>query len=126
MAFAEVNKAPTQREIGNLKRKYRAICKKWDSKKYQFSQAISWDDFENLSVTDFLELKELYIEKKKLYWKIYQLEHPEDTATVKAYEYLDRLDHNRKIDFLTEIGLTTHELINELEKNPNFIEEVTA
>ena len=126
MTFSEVNKAPTQREISNLKRKYRAICKKWDNKKYQFSQAISWEDFENISVNDFLELKELYIEKKKLYWKIYQLEHPEDTATVKAYEYLDRLDHNSKIDFLTEIGLTTHELIDAIKENPNFISEVTA
>ena len=126
MAFEEVTKTPTKRELNNLKREYRNLEKKWNSKKYQFEEHISWEDFETLTVQDFLELKELYIAKKKLYWKIYQLEHPEDKATVEAYRYLHTLDHNEKVDFLTEIHMSTHELIRELEKNPNFLEEVTA
>ena len=125
MAFEEVTKKPTNK-LGSLKRQYRKLEKKFYDAKYRFTQAIGFEDFETLSINDFLELKELYIQKKKLYWKIYSLEHPEDTATVKAYQYLNTLDHNEKIDFLTEIGLTTHELIDEINKNPNFIEEVTA
>lgn len=126
MAFKEVAKQPTQSEINALKRQYRAICKKYDSAKYQFSQGISWEDFETLNVNDFLELKELYITKKRLYWKIYSLEHPEDTATVEAYRYLNSLNHNDCVDFLRKIGKTTHEFIHEIEKNPNYIAEVTA
>ena len=67
MAFQEVTKAPTKAEINNLKRQYRKLEKEWDSKKYIFQQAIGAEDFEVLSVNDFLELKELYIQKKKLY-----------------------------------------------------------
>ena len=126
MAFEEVTKKPTTSQLGSLKREYRKLEKKFDDAKYRFTQSIGFEDFETLSIDDFLSLKELYIRKKKLYWKIYELEHPEDTATVKAYQYLNTLDHNEKIDFLTEIGLTTHELIDEITKNPNFIEEVTA
>ena len=126
MAFKEVTKAPTPMEIGNLKRKLRKLEKEYDAKKYQFSQAVSWDDINHTSIDDYLELKELLIEKDKLEEKIYQLENPKDTATVKAYQYLNRLDHNGKIDFLTSIGKTTHELIEEIKKNPHYIEEVTA
>lgn len=126
MAFEKVAKAPSQREINNLKRRYRALEKKWDSAKYRFSQAIGAEDFEVLTVEDFLELKELYVTKKTLYWKIYKLEHPNDTATVEAYRFLNSMDHNTCLDWLTHQGLTTHELIREIEKNPNFLEEVTA
>ena len=126
MAFNEVAKTPTLREIGNLKRRLRKLEKEYESKKYQFSQAVSWDDLNHTSIDDYLELKELLIEKDKLEEQIYQLENPNDTATVKAYQYLNRLDHNEKIDFLTSIGKTTHELIEEIEKNPKFLEEVTA
>ena len=126
MAFETVDKAPTQRELNNLKRKYRAICKKYDSKKYIFQDHITWEDFETLSVNDFLELKELYITKKHLYWKIHEIEHPEDTATREAYKYLNRMDHNSCVDFLASQGLTTHELIRKIEENPKFLEEVTA
>lgn len=126
MAFEEVGKAPTKMELANLKREYKRLCRKWDESKYQFSEAIGWEDFEVLSVNDFLELKELYIQKKKLYWKIYSMEHPEDTATVEAYKYLNSLDHNECMDFLTRIGKTTHEFIQELKENPNYLAEVTA
>ena len=126
MVLKEVTKAPTQREISSLKRQYKKAVKKFEDAKYRLQDAIKWDDFETLSVTDFLELKELYITKKKLYWKLHALEHPEDKATREAYAYLNRLDHNAQIDFLAEHGLTTHEFIREIERNPNFIDEVTA
>ena len=126
MAFEKVSKAPSQTEINNLKRRYRALKKEWDSAKYVFSQAIGAEDFELLSVDDFLELKELYITKKKLYWKIHELEHPEDTATREAYRFLNSMGHNDQVDFLVKHHLTTHKLIAEIKKNPNFIEEVTA
>ena len=126
MAFKEVTKAHTQSEINNLKRQYRTLEKQWDSKKYIFSQAIGEEDFEVLSVQDFLELKELYIQKKRLYWKIHELEHPDDEATRKAYRFLNSMGHNDQFDFLMKNHLTTHKLIEEIKKNPNFIEEVTA
>ena len=85
MAFKEVVKSPSQREIANLESNYRAICKKYDSAKYQFIDAVSSEDFEVLPVTAYLELKELYIQKKKLYWKIHELKHPEDTAAVRHH-----------------------------------------
>ena len=72
MALKTVNKTPTQREIGILERKHRKLQEKYDSIKYQFLEAITAEDFEVLSVNAFLELKELYIEKKKLYWKTYR------------------------------------------------------
>ncbi|MBR4271155.1 MAG: hypothetical protein IKQ31_05750 [Clostridia bacterium] len=126
MAFKEVVKAPSQREIANLESNYRAICKKYDSAKYQFIDAVSSEDFEVLPVTAYLELKELYIQKKKLYWKIHELKHPEDTATREAYRFLNSMDHNTCLDFLARQGLTTHDLIREIEKNPNYLDEVTA
>ena len=126
MAFKEVTKTPNQSEINQLKRQYKTASKKFEDAKYRFKDSINWDDFETLSVSDFLQLKELYITQKKLYWKIHQLEHPEDKATKAAYDYLNSLDHNAQIDFLASNGLTTHKLIQEIERNPNFIKEVTA
>lgn len=126
MAFKEVSKTPLQSEINALKRKYRAICKKYDSMKYRFQDSIGWEDFETLSVQDFIELKELYITKKRLYWKIHELEHPKDDATREAYQFLNSMPHNEQVDFLAGHGLTTHELIREIEKNPNYLDEVTT
>lgn len=126
MAFKQVNKAPTQREINNLKRQYRKLEKEWDSKKYIFQQAIGAEDFEVLSVQDFLDLKELYIAKKKLYWKIHELEHPEDTATREAYRFLNTMSHNDQFDFLMKHHLTTHRLIDAIRENPDYLKEVTA
>lgn len=126
MAFETVDKAPTQIEINNLKRKYETLCKKYEASKYQFLDAVSAEDFEVLSVNAFLELKELYIEKKQLYWKIFQLENPDDKATVEAYRFLNSMDHNTCLDFLARQGLTTHDLIRKIEENPNFLSEVTA
>lgn len=126
MAFTEVNKAPTSAELNQLKREYRKLCRKYDELKYQFQDHINFEDFEILSVDDFLELKEVYIMKKQLYWKIHALENPNDTATETAYRFLNSMSHNDQVDFLMKNDLTTHKLIDEIKKNPNFISEVTA
>jgi len=126
MAFKEVNKTARASEIRQLKSQHKALQKKYDSLKYRFLEAIKFEDFEVLSLDDYLELKELYILKKQLFWKIHQLENPEDTATEEAYRFLNTMSHNDQIDFLRDNGLTTHELIRRIEKNPNFISEVTA
>ena len=79
-----------------------------------------------LSVDDFLKLKELYILTKNLTWKIYELEHPNDTATPAAYRFLNSMSHNDQVDFLMKHDLTTHRLIDKIKENPNFLKEVTA
>lgn len=126
MAFKEVTKTPNRSEINQLKREYKALQKKYDNLKYQFQDALRANDFKSMSVDKFLELKELHIEKKQLYWKIYSLENPEDTATPKAYQFLNTMPMTKQLDFLANNGLTTHKLIQELEKNPNFLDEVTV
>ena len=126
MAFKEVTKAPLQSEINNLKRKLRKIEKDYDALRYQFKDHIDKEDFEVLSVDDFLKLKELYMLRKTLAWQIYELENPEDAATPAAYRFLNSVSHNDQLDFLMKHGLTTHRLIDKLRENPNFIEEVTA
>lgn len=126
MALQEVPKAPSQREISQLKREYRRLEKKYDSLKYQFLDAVGAEDFEVLSVQQFLELKELYIQKKRLYWKIHELEHPDDTATREAYRFLNSMGHNDQFDFLMKHHMTTHRLIDAIRENPNFLDEVKA
>ena len=126
MAFEEITKAPSSSELNELKRRYRATCKKYDDLKYKFQDHISWDDFEVLKTDDFLKLKELYIMKKQLYWKIHAMENPEDKATEKAYRFLNTMSHNDQTDFLMKHQLTTNKLIDAIRENPNFIDEVTA
>jgi hypothetical protein len=126
MAFNEVAKTPTTREIGNLKRRLRKLEKEYDALRYQFKDHVDKEDFEVLTVDDFLRLKELYMLTKALTWQIYELENPEDQATPKAYRFLNSMSHNDQLDFLMKHGLTTHRLIDKLKENPNFIEEVTA
>ena len=126
MAFETVEKAPEQWEINNLKRKYRKANKRYNQLRADFSYHINCEDFELISVEDFLKLKEAYIESKQLYWKLYELEHPEDTATPTAYRFLNTLTFDEKVEFLTSHGLTTHGLIDKLRVNPNFLDEVTA
>ena len=126
MALQEVPKAPSQREISQLKREYRRLEKKYDSLKYQFLDAVGAEDFEVLSVQQFLELKELYTQKKRLYWKIHELEHPDDTATREAYRFLNSMGHNDQFDFLMKHHMTTHRLIDAIRENPNFLDEVKA
>lgn len=126
MAFTEVTKAPTSAELNQLKSEYRRLSRKYDDLKYQYLDSIGAEDFEVLSVDDFLELKEVYILKKNLYWKIHNIENPNDTASEKAYRFLNSMSHNDQVDFLMKNDLTTHKLIDEIKKNPNFISEVTA
>lgn len=126
MAFNEVAKAPTLREISNLKRRLRKLEKEYDALRYQFKDHIDKEDFEVLSVDDFLRLKELYMLTKALTWQIYELENPEDTATPAAYRFLNTMSHNDQLDFLMKHGLTTHRLIDKLRENPNYLNEVTA
>ena len=126
MALQEVPKAPSQREISQLKREYRKLEGKYDSLKYQFLDAVGAEDFEVLSVQQFLELKELYIQKKRLYWKIHELEHPDDIATREAYRFLNSMGHNDQFDFLMKHHMTTHRLIDAIRENPNFLDEVTV
>jgi len=124
MAFEKVAKAPTQSEINNLKRQHRNLEKKYDDAKYRFIQAVGAEDFEVLSTEDFLELKELYIRKKNLYWKIHELEHPNDHATREAYRFMNSMSHNECNDWLMKHHLTTHRLIDCIRENPKFLEEV--
>ena len=120
MSFTEVQ------SIEDMKTEYRRLSRKYDSMKYQYLDSIGAEDFEVLGVNDFLELKELYIQKKKLYWKIHELEHPKDTATREAYRFLNTMSHNEQNDFLMKHHLTTHRLIDAIRENPNFLNEVTA
>lgn len=122
--LTEVNKAPTKQEIQELKSEYKKVNKKYTDAKYRFNHAVETHDWEILTVSDFLKMKELYIMDKKLYWKIYSLEHPDDTATVEAYAFLNRLGNDKSNDFLASHRLTTHELIHEIQVNPNFLNEV--
>ena len=126
MAFKEVTKAPTVSEINNLKRQLRKLEKEYDDLRYQFKEHINMEDFEVLSVDDFLRLKELYILTKNLTWKIYELEHPNDTATPAAYKFLNTMSWNEQIDFLAEHGMSTLDLIETIRENPNYLNEVTA
>lgn len=126
MSFTEVTKTPTKAELHQLKSEYKRLCRKYDELKYKYLDSITAEDFEVLHVDDFLELKETYILKKNLYWKIHSIEHPEDTASEKAYRFLNSMNHNDSNDFLMKHDLTTHSLIAEIKKNPNFIEEVTV
>ena len=124
MAFTEVTKAPKSVELNQLKSEYRRLSRKYDDLKYRYLDSIGAEDFEVLSVDDFLELKEVYILKKNLYWKIHNIENPEDHATETVYRFLNSMNHKDSNDFLMEHGLTTHDLIHKLEENPNFLEEV--
>lgn len=126
MALKEVTKAPTRAQINELKREYKALCKKYDDAKYQFRSSLNANDFNSLSIEAFLELKEMHILTKKLYWRIYRLENPDDHATVEAYQFLDSMTEQGKIDWLVSHHLSTIDLIDEIRKNPNFIAEVTA
>lgn len=126
MALKEVTKTPTLREIGNLKRRLRKLEKEYDDLRYQFKDHIDKEDFEVLTVDDFLRLKELYMLTKTLTWKIYKLENPNDPATPAAYRFLNSMSHNDQMDFLREHDLTTHRLIDAIRENPNFLDEVTA
>lgn len=126
MAFEEVTKTPTAIEINNLKRKYTNVCKKFESKKERFLDHIGWEDFEVLSSYDFIELKELYIEKKQLYWQLHALEHPDDKASKVAYDFLNSMSSLESVDWLRQHNLTTHQLIAEIANNPKYLEEVEA
>ena len=126
MSFKEVSKAPTPSEIGNMKRRLRKLEKEYDDLRYQFKDHIDKEDFEVLSVDDFLKLKELYILTKNLSWQIYVAENPNDTATPAAYKFLNTMSWNEQIDFLASHGMSTLDLIEAIRENPNFIAEVTA
>lgn len=123
MAFEKVRK---QESLSTLKRRYRKLQEKYESLRYQFKEHINLEDFEVLNVEDFLELKTIYIEKKQLYWEIYRIENPNDTATEKAYRFLNSMSKNEQVDFLMKHHLTTHRLIDAIKENPNFLNEVTA
>ena len=126
MSFTEVTKALAPSEVADLKYKYRELTREYDELKADFLYHVSCEDFELISADDFLKLKEAYTAKKKAYWKLFSAENPRDTATVKAYEFLNSLSFDEKVDFLQKHDLTTVTLIDELNRNPNFLEEVTA
>ena len=126
MTFEKIAKAPTSAEINNLKRKQRRLEKEYEDTKYHFMDLIEHDDISKISTDDFLSLKELEIEQRQLYWKIHEIEHPEDTATREAYRFLNSMTSSESVDFLIQESLTTHELIEKIRENPNFLEEVTA
>ena len=126
MSFTEVTKALAPSEVADLKYKYRELTREYDELKADFLYHVSCEDFELISVDDFLKLKEAYTAKKKAYWKLFSAENPRDTATVKAYEFLNSLSFDEKVDFLQKHDLTTVTLIDELNRNPDFLEEVTV
>jgi len=126
MAFKKVDKAPTRAEINELKRRYKALGKEYQDVKYQFKSALNADDFNTMDIDLFLKLKELHALRTNLYWKIHELEHPEDTATREAYRFLESLTEQGKIDWLTSHHMSTIGLIDAIRKNPNFLAEVTA
>ena len=126
MTFEKIPKAPTTGEINNLKRKLRKLEKDYENSKYQFIDLIEHDDISKVSTDDFLSLKELEIEQRQLFWKIHELEHPEDTATREAYRFLNSMPSSESIDFLIQESLTTHELIERIRENPDYLSEVTV
>ena len=126
MAFQKVKQAPTKKELGKLKRRYKTLEKKYLQKRNTFIHNVQFEDFDLVNVEMFLELKELYILTTKLYWEIYELENPEDKATVTAYKFLNKLSFQEKSNFLKKHDLTTITLIEKLNHNPNFLKEVTA
>jgi hypothetical protein len=104
MSFKEVSKVPTPSEIGNMKRRLRKLEKEYDDLRYQFKDHIDKEDFEVLSVDDFLKLKELYMgEWKEMYepedcivndganWQLtMEFTHPNETVIIRgnnAYPY---------------------------------------
>ena len=126
MTFEKIAKAPTSAEINNLKRKQRRLEKQYEDSKYHFMDLIEHDDISKISTDDFLSLKELEIEQRQLYWKIHELEHPEDTATREAYRFLNSMPSSESVDFLIQESLTTHELIEKIRENPDYLKEVTV
>lgn len=124
MTLKPVMKTPINSELSKLKREYKLLDKKFTDLKYRFMDSIQHSDFEVLNVDAFLELKEAYMLRKQLYWKIYRLENPDDTATEKAYRFLNSMHHNDQIDFLMEHKLTTTQLVYALQENPNFLDEL--
>lgn len=123
MAFQKV---PQAQSLAELKREYKTLEKKYLQMRNTFIHNVQFEDFDLVNVEMFLEIKELYIMTTKLYWKIYEMEHPEDKATVAAYAFLNKLSFQEKSNFLKKHDLTTHGLIEKLNQNPNFIKEVTA
>lgn len=119
--FTEVLK---RKPIYELKKDYKKVSKKYQETKDRIIKLIDWDDCDVISSYDLTELKELHSQKHKLYWDIYHLEHPNDIATKKAYDFLEELGTLESLKWLQNHNLTTHKLIVEISNNPNFLEEI--
>ena len=120
MSFQEVQ------SIEDMKTEYRRLVRKYDSLRSNLIEKLTFDDLEQLQLYDFFELKETYNQKKTLYWKIHALEHPNDTASKIAYDFLNSMTSRESVHWLQAHGLTTHQLIAEISNNPNFLTEVEA
>ena len=121
MAFEEI-KDPTL-ELMRLKKQYRALENRYGKLKAQFLHDISWENFETMPDDSFTLLKDAYMEKKKVYWEIYELENPHGQACKAAYDFLNSMTAAESISWLQEHNLTTHQLIAKIEENPNFLSE---
>ena len=121
MVFEEI-KDPTS-ELMSMKKHYRALQKKYEELRAQFLYDINWENFETMPDNSFTVLKEVYNEKKALYWKIHALENPHDKATKTAYDFLNSMTDAESINWLQEHNMTTHQLIAKIAENPDFLSE---
>lgn len=126
MAFESVKKAPTQRELLNMRSNYRKLDKKYSELRANLIDNIIWDNMEQLSSYDLIELKEVYNQKKKLFWEIEAAENPNAAASKMAYDFLNSMTHEESLNWLQSHHLTTHQLIAKLIENPSYLEEAVV
>jgi len=135
---------PTKAEIQDKKQTLRVYKRKYESYASEFRDRLGlpqdgqrlWSmaqvDLDDPKVSDLkADFKQLLVKIHALQWEIEKDEAiikgtlPEYYATRKAYSFLDSQEDGG-IMFLQEHHLTTHALIYEIMRNPNFIEERTG
>lgn len=100
----------TDYELQKLQRKYRSLKRKQEQK----------------GIGKFPKLD---AEITRLYWEIEEAEairngtYSRFEARKTVYHFINKTPDKQLFDYLTEQGLTTHRLIDEVEKNPDFIQE---
>ena len=100
----------SDKELHGLERKYRSLKRKQDKH----------------PVGKFPKLD---AEVTKLHWEIEEAKairnntYPRFEAEKTVYHFINKTPDKQLFDYLKEQGLTTHRLIDEVEKNPDFIQE---
>lgn len=100
----------TDYELQKLQRKYRSLKRKQEQK----------------GIGKFPKLD---AEITRLYWEIEEAEairngtYSRFEAEKAVYHFINKTPDKQLFDYLKENGLTTHRLIDEVEKNPDFIKE---